>query len=82
MRASIILDVNFFNNSNHGLSQNHSILRRLANSIHNNVDFDNKRFAQAKRIGTIDSFYSHHNGLNKRIQIDQNSLEHISLFQA
>ena len=45
MRASIVLDVNFLTNSCHGLSQNHGILRRLSNRLHNNVDFDNKRFA-------------------------------------
>lgn len=44
-RASLLTDVNFQTSNNHGMSQDHSLLRRMSNSLYNGIDFDGKKCA-------------------------------------
>lgn len=54
----------------------------MSHTVFNGVDFNDKRFAMLKKISTLDSFFNHYSGMNKRLPLfENNTLEHLSLFQ-
>lgn len=81
-KPSIVVDVNSQTSLKTGLTMPHCLMRILANTLYNGVDFDPKRLGQAKKIGATGSYLSHSSGQNKRIPIVSAALEHISLYQA
>ena len=64
-----------------GLTQDLPLLKRLTSSIFNGYDFDKVRTAKLKKIGVLNSFFTHYNSVNKRIQCFYEKLENISIHQ-
>ena len=80
-RSAIVNDLNLMRKMSNGLSQDHSLMKRLSSTIYNGYDFNEHRTAKLRRIGTLDSFFNHFDSVNKRIQSFEGSLDNISLYQ-
>ena len=81
-RSAIVSDLNFMRKLDSALSQDLSVMKRLATTIYNGFDFVDSRTAQLKRINAIDSFFRHFTSANQRVRCFDNSiLESISMYQ-
>ena len=56
-------------------------MKRLATTLFNGFDFHDFRTAQLKKVGTIGSFFTHQNSVNKRVPCFDSKLQNISLYQ-
>lgn len=80
-RAAVLTDLNCMRKQTCGLSQDLPILKRLATTLYNGFDFSDKRTAQLKKINAFGAFHTHQASVNKRVQVFDQELENISMFQ-
>jgi len=64
-----------------GLSQEKSLLHRLAATIHNGFDFNYEKLAKLKQLKVTRNFCSSFNSVNKRLPANLPQFENLSLYQ-
>ena len=78
----LLNDVNNFEKASFGLTQDQSLLHRLSETFYNGIDFNYERSALWKKVAGIeDHLFSSFNCLNKKMPLNEPSMENVSVYQ-